>query len=109
GEFWVAGGHISWERFHGTGHRHRIELPTYPFDHRRYWIEEHRGGAAGSAAPAHAVQRLSRKPDWFHASAWRELSPRPAATASEGANDSWVILADGSEECRRFIDQLTAQ
>ncbi|WP_281197816.1 acyltransferase domain-containing protein, partial [Nocardia pseudovaccinii] len=40
----VAGAEVNWARFYaGTGAR-RIDLPTYAFQHRRYWIPE---GSAG--------------------------------------------------------------
>ncbi|MEV0335653.1 type I polyketide synthase [Nocardia sp. NPDC050717] len=42
----VAGTEVNWAGFYaGTGAR-RVDLPTYAFQHRRYWIP---GGAAGSA------------------------------------------------------------
>ncbi|WP_280298696.1 type I polyketide synthase [Nocardia neocaledoniensis] len=42
----VAGAEVNWAGFYaGTGAR-RVDLPTYAFQHRRYWIP---GGSAGSA------------------------------------------------------------
>ena len=40
GKFWLAGGKIEFEKFYFQEQRHRIALPTYPFERKRYWIEE---------------------------------------------------------------------
>jgi acyl transferase domain-containing protein len=39
GRLWAAGAEIDWERFQGGARRHRVTLPTYPFERRRYWID----------------------------------------------------------------------
>ena len=52
GRLWLAGGAVDWRGFYSHERRHRLPLPTYPFDRKRYWIEP----AAGQA-DAHQVQR----------------------------------------------------
>ncbi|WP_432280742.1 type I polyketide synthase [Streptomyces luomodiensis] len=49
GEAWTRGATVDWAGvFEGTG-AHRCELPTYAFQHQRYWLE---AGAPATAAPA---------------------------------------------------------
>lgn len=38
GEMWVNGLPVSWDRLYESN-RHRISLPTYCFDKKKYWIE----------------------------------------------------------------------
>jgi acyl transferase domain-containing protein len=45
GKMWVAGCEIDWQSFYGQEKRHRLSLPTYPFERQRYWIET--GGTRG--------------------------------------------------------------
>ncbi|AOT10638.1 type I polyketide synthase [Pseudoalteromonas luteoviolacea] len=41
---WLAGTNVSWSSYYETQKRLRLELPTYPFERQRYWIEEVRDG-----------------------------------------------------------------
>ncbi|OPZ92651.1 MAG: Polyketide synthase PksN [Firmicutes bacterium ADurb.Bin419] len=40
GKLWEEGTKIRWEEFHSSEKRHRVPLPTYPFERRRYWVEQ---------------------------------------------------------------------
>jgi acyl transferase domain-containing protein/NADPH:quinone reductase-like Zn-dependent oxidoreductase/acyl carrier protein len=49
GEAHVAGVEVDWEAFFsGTGAR-LVDLPTYPFDHQRFWLEARAGGGDARA------------------------------------------------------------
>jgi acyl transferase domain-containing protein/thioesterase domain-containing protein/ubiquinone/menaquinone biosynthesis C-methylase UbiE/acyl carrier protein len=39
GKLWLAGGRVSWSGFYTNERRHRLPLPTYPFECQRYWID----------------------------------------------------------------------
>ncbi|MEH2447430.1 MAG: SDR family NAD(P)-dependent oxidoreductase [Nostoc sp.] len=39
GKLWLYGVEVDWSRFYTHEHRHRLPLPTYPFERQRYWIE----------------------------------------------------------------------
>ncbi len=38
GKIWLLGGQIDWSAFYAHEHRHRLPLPTYPFEGQRYWV-----------------------------------------------------------------------
>ncbi|WP_010250889.1 hybrid non-ribosomal peptide synthetase/type I polyketide synthase [Acetivibrio cellulolyticus] len=40
GKLWEKGSKIRWEEFHNGEKRHRVPLPTYPFERKRYWVEQ---------------------------------------------------------------------
>ncbi|NEE29565.1 hypothetical protein G3M53_29460, partial [Streptomyces sp. SID7982] len=46
GDIWLFGGTVDWPALH-QGRRNRVELPGYPFQRDRYWIEP-RGSATGA-------------------------------------------------------------
>lgn len=39
GQLYAYGVPIDWPSFDSAYHRHKVELPTYPFQHQRYWFE----------------------------------------------------------------------
>jgi acyl transferase domain-containing protein/aryl carrier-like protein len=52
-ELYVAGLAVDWRAAFADGDaRHRPDLPTYPFQHQRYWLPDELGGAPQRQAPA---------------------------------------------------------
>ena len=39
GRLWLAGVEIDWSRFYAAQPRRRVQLPSYPFERQRYWID----------------------------------------------------------------------
>jgi acyl transferase domain-containing protein len=39
GQLWIRGVRVDWATLYPGQRRHRVPLPTYPFERRRYWIE----------------------------------------------------------------------
>jgi acyl transferase domain-containing protein len=39
GQLWAAGLEVDWRGFYADERRHRVALPTYPFQRKRYWID----------------------------------------------------------------------
>ena len=67
GRLWMAGVTIDWEGFYACQRRRRIPVPTYPFEHQRYWIEPRRAAspsASASPAPGH-IQRQDDMAEWL--------------------------------------------
>jgi len=48
GQLWSAGVEIDWSEFYRHERRHRVPLPSYPFERQRYWIETRTPVAAES-------------------------------------------------------------
>ncbi|MBL1100571.1 type I polyketide synthase [Streptomyces coffeae] len=69
---WLAGADVDWARFYAGQRRHRVPLPTYPFEGRRYWLEAPARPSASTAgeAPAEA-------PPGDNATALPRLLPDP--------------------------------
>lgn len=89
GQGWQAGLAIDWERvWAGRGAR-RAALPGYPFQRRRYWVDEPRAAAAAPAVPAAA-------PAGEGGACVRAWAPAPAVPAAGGRADpgaGFVVLA----------------
>lgn len=93
GQIWAAGCEVDWTSFRSAYPGWRIPLPTYPFEHKRFWVEpgNHSFGAAvASAAPATERAGLD---GWFYRQVWKQAPLRGSANASE-TKCRWVIFAD---------------
>jgi polyketide synthase 12 len=88
-EMWVRGGSVDWAAMlRETGAR-RVELPTYAFQRRRYWLQ---------GAPA---ERSG--PDWRYRVQWKQIHS-PAAAAQAG---SWLAVLPAATHEDPWIDALT--
>jgi len=45
GSLWLAGVRLNWSKLYGHEQPHRVALPTYPFERKRYWIKSAKGRA----------------------------------------------------------------
>ena len=74
GQLWLAGVEVDWSGFYGHERRHRLPLPTYPFERQRYWIEPPQPGENNRKTPV----SLGKKPniaDWFYMPCWKQSAP----------------------------------
>ena len=39
GMLWQGGAEIDWSGFYANQERHRVALPTYPFERESYWVD----------------------------------------------------------------------
>ena len=70
GRLWLANVELDWSGFYKNEHRHRVPLPTYPFERQRYWVEPSQEMQTTGVA-----RRLSEKKsditEWFYVPSWK--------------------------------------
>jgi acyl transferase domain-containing protein/acyl carrier protein len=102
-KLWLAGVEIDWVGFHRYERRHRLSLPTYPFEGKRYWLEfsqrQREGQATGEQiyTSAEGIKALPRQEvsDWFYLPTWRQIAPRaPLLTEEATGSTCWVLFVD---------------
>ncbi|HKG81124.1 MAG TPA: amino acid adenylation domain-containing protein [Pyrinomonadaceae bacterium] len=71
GRLWLSGGVIDWAGFYAYEQRRRAELPTYPFERKRYWIEPRK-----PRRPQNAALQMESNGNGNHetSEAWQGLS-----------------------------------
>ena len=52
GRLWTLGAEVKWEVYHAHEPRHRVPLPTYPFERRSHWLAPLRLEVVNDASPA---------------------------------------------------------
>lgn len=101
GRLWIAGVEIDWAGFYAHEQRARVPLPTYPFDHQRYWIEPKTTAQPSAAQPAR--ERHVDLADWFYSPTWKR-APQPAP---DHTPHTWLIFEDNQGLAVQLAQQLT--
>ena len=68
GRLWLSGVSVDWSSFYTAEQRHRVPLPTYPFERQRYWIEPRKKSIDSPAAN----QKKPNIADWFYTPVWKQ-------------------------------------
>ena len=94
GQLWLFGVQVNWSSFYAQEQRHRIPLPTYPFERQRYWIEPYKQAIPSDTRPPH-----HKKPDiadWFYVPIWKQaIAPQPIESKNLAEQNScWLVFAD---------------
>ncbi|MDF5706495.1 MAG: SDR family NAD(P)-dependent oxidoreductase [Nostoc sp. S4] len=104
GRVWLAGVEIDWSGFYTHERRHRLPLPTYPFERQRYWIEPKKQGIDDHPTPV----SLDKKPDiadWFYIPFWKPSLP--SASLEQVSQQSCTLVF--IDECglgNKLVKQL---
>ncbi|MFB2772378.1 SDR family NAD(P)-dependent oxidoreductase [Pelatocladus sp. BLCC-F211] len=110
GRLWLVGIQINWSGFYLNEKRHRIPLPTYPFERKRYWLEVNRNATLAMMSP----KTSDKKPDiadWFYVPRWKESTPLELFQQEKllQQKSCWLIFIDkygvGTEIAERLIQQ----
>ncbi|HEU5382584.1 MAG TPA: SDR family NAD(P)-dependent oxidoreductase [Ktedonobacteraceae bacterium] len=115
GKLWLIGVAIDWERLTAGQQRRRIKLPTYPFEHKRYWILPEKATLSrhGSASSVRNEDLLGKQPDladWFYLPAWKQSLPRTFTPRNEvqEAAPGWLLFMDSCGIGELVREQLRA-
>jgi amino acid adenylation domain-containing protein len=100
GQVWVSGVNVDWPKLHLSGSVHRVPLPTYPFEHKKFWIEPDRVQFAET--PPRALHLEGDKDLSFYRRVWRAAPATPASSSAAGA---WIVFNDSLG----LGDQVTAK
>jgi acyl transferase domain-containing protein len=107
GRAWLSGVEINWNLVNRTQAGRRVELPTYPFERRRYWIEAKKSGTDDASG-------LDKKPDikdWYYVPSWKQTVLSPEAVSQE-EHAIWMLFKDElgvSDELAVFLQQHKKQ
>ncbi|MFE6503733.1 SDR family NAD(P)-dependent oxidoreductase [Kitasatospora sp. NPDC057738] len=92
-----------WTAYHSHQQRRRIPLPTYPFQHKRYWLDRQ---ATTARATGRAAARRDDITQWFYAPSWQR-APLPAGERPDRTRH-WLVFADGLGVGEAVTEQLRA-
>lgn len=108
GQLWLSGVQIDWPGFYASERRHRLSVPTYPFERQRYWIEPQ----LLTASNPKPQEQLGKQPDiadWFYVPVWKQSTPLlevPDVASETEQKFCWLVFVDESGVGSRLIQRL---
>ena len=115
GRLWCAGGGCGAKGPFARQERRTVQVPTYPLERERYWIDPEDRGAAGSDSPgadpgdARSVDDREIRP-WVPS--WRRVpgSPAPAVGGADSAGSAgpWLVFLDAAGLGAALVERLRA-
>jgi acyl transferase domain-containing protein/thioesterase domain-containing protein/aryl carrier-like protein len=97
---WACGVELDPDVLFAGQQRNRVALPTYPFEHQRYWVEPDAGGTPQRSTDVHKRADIG---DWFYTPSWKRTAPPPAA---EQAAATWLCVTGTSTFGERIAASL---
>jgi acyl transferase domain-containing protein len=91
GKLWLEGAEVDWQAFYAGERRHRLPLPTYPFERRQYWIKPEPESVPARAQASKG--KISNLNDWFYVPSWKRAS-LPQFNSHSDTPGVWLVLID---------------
>ncbi|MBW4666582.1 MAG: acyltransferase domain-containing protein [Cyanomargarita calcarea GSE-NOS-MK-12-04C] len=110
GRLWLAGVEIDWSGFYADEKRHRLPLPTYPFERQRYWIEPKSRSHPLKIKPTTLDQKQDIA-DWFYVPSWKRsvLASTSSAEINSTNEKKWLFFVDDLGVGEQLISKLSNQ
>ena len=92
GQLWLTGVEVDWSGFSAHEQRHRLPLPTYPFERQRYWIDPQNEGKIPPAASL-----SGKKPniaDWFYLPSWKRSRLSVQKSSATQGDSVYLVFMD---------------
>jgi acyl transferase domain-containing protein/acyl carrier protein len=97
GQLWLYGVEIDWQEFYRGEKRHRISLPTYPFQGQRFWIDTDSVDTGVKNVTRQLLSTgKSTMEDWFYIPSWERslLMPWDNANRIIGKGLKGLVFLD---------------
>ena len=109
GRLWLTGVQIDWSGFYARERRHRIPLPTYPFERKRYWIEPQKQANHFSINQALSDEKLDVT-NWFNVPSWKRSTV--VSTGQENLIESshcWLVFIDNCGVGNQIVEHIKSE
>ena len=102
GRVWEHGGALQLDELHAGTKRHRIPLPTYPFERQRFWVEAGQHTSESRTSETALVRHADIR-DWFSMPAWRRSAP--VRVGDDTALPVWLVFANSDDIAGEIASQ----
>jgi acyl transferase domain-containing protein/NAD(P)-dependent dehydrogenase (short-subunit alcohol dehydrogenase family)/acyl carrier protein len=107
GQLWLYGKHIDWNAFHTGEKRHRIPIPTYPFERQKFSVEgDPFQIAAGYVPDGLLFSGKSGPADWFYIPSWKRARWPAAVRWNDLEPSTWLLFMDECGLALNLVKEL---
>lgn len=105
GHFWLYGIQVDWSGFYTNQKRHRLPLPTYPFERKKYWVESTKANELNrlNGKDTHNNQKLQNEQI---SSQPNHLGDKIQNLLVESPQNNILHLSSKSEKCDHPIKKI---
>ncbi|MEH2088562.1 type I polyketide synthase [Nostoc sp.] len=109
GRLWLSGVEIDWSGFYNHEQRHRLPLPTYPFERQRYWVDA-KSPPTSVNTKSITLDHKQDIADWFYIPSWkRSLLHKSSFYPIKSTQEKWLFFVDDLGLAKKVIDALKNQ
>lgn len=101
---WVQGININWNNFYSDEERLRLNLPIYPFESKRFWIDGNPYDMIGNINKDNSINKRMDLEDWFYVPQWNRTSISKDDINMQ--DSTWVVFVDKAEIAVDIINNL---
>ena len=105
GVLWASGCPVDWRRYHRGEQRHRVALPGYPFERRRFWIDPDPSAPVASIPDSSTTELAAAEGIGLFRPVWKEAELPGSDGPASSPTGPWLIFADaqGLGDCTAAI------
>jgi len=107
GRLWLTGTQIDWPAYYINERRHRLPLPTYPFERQCYWAQPQEQAHDANNQYVSLRKRPDRA-DWFYIPSWKRIMPLKLLGQGELTLEKtrWLVFADECGIGSQLVERL---
>ncbi|MGA2048283.1 MAG: SDR family NAD(P)-dependent oxidoreductase [Terracidiphilus sp.] len=105
GKIWTLGAEVDWPKLHESETVRRVSLPTYPFEHKKFWIEPDTSKAPLESRTTIAPLVQASNNIKFYRRVWRAELVTRQPIARVGC---WIVFNDSLGLGNRIVTDLKA-
>jgi non-ribosomal peptide synthase protein (TIGR01720 family) len=104
GRLWLTGLKIDWCNFAAHQQRHRLPLPTYPFERQSYWLNSSPKDHFPSPA---SLDKKNDIADWFYLPRWKQSIPLELLLKQKLEPQlCWLVFVDSYGVAAEIVERL---
>ena len=101
GQLWQLGVPVDWHAFHGNVKRKKVALPTYPFNRRRYWVDEKKISGSSNDQRRTGIKGLTFRHHWE-----RDAMDNGLPQTGTDMRGAFVVIGDSNDLTQELINSL---